>query len=107
MIFVWRPAAVFGANGARVNQQGAPSVAAWRALLDEVDPERKATWIAEGEDVAILEVFDGIFPYSIAWAGDPGGQLANYGGRVRAYSGANGTAKYWIATAILVVQRVG
>lgn len=100
VIFVWRPAAVFGTNGARVNKQGAPSVAAWRALLDEVDPERKAIWIAEGEDFAILEVFDGIFPYSIAWAGDPGGQLASYGGRVRAYNGANGTAKYWIATAM-------
>lgn len=100
VMFVWRPAAVFGTNGARVNQRGAPTVAAWRALLDEVDPQRQAIWIAEGEDFATLDVFDGIFPYSIAWAGDPAGQLSSYGGRVRAYNGSNGTAKRWIATAM-------
>ncbi|MCC7371761.1 MAG: glycoside hydrolase family 99-like domain-containing protein [Chloroflexi bacterium] len=100
VIFVWRPSAVFGPNGARVNQRGAPAVAAWRALLDEVDPARQAVWIGEGDDFSILDVFDGIFPYSIAWAADPASQLASYGGKVRAYNGANGTAKRWIATAM-------
>src|SRR5688500_14826430 len=38
VIFVWRPSAIFAPNGARVNQKGAATVAAWRALLDEVDP---------------------------------------------------------------------
>lgn len=100
VIFVWRPSAVFGPDGARVNQRGGPTVAAWRALLDEVDPSRQALWIAEGEDFASLDVFDGIFPYSIAWAGDPAAQLASYGGQVRAYNGATGSAKRWIATAM-------
>jgi hypothetical protein len=100
VIFVWRPSAVFAPSGARVNQKGAASVSAWRAMLDEVDPERKAIWIGEGDDFAILDVFDGIFPYSIAWAGDPAGQLSSYGGRVRAYNGANGAAKRWVATAM-------
>jgi hypothetical protein len=100
VIFVWRPSSVFGTNGARVNQRGAPIVAAWRAILDEVDPGRQAIWIAEGEDAAVLDVFDGIFPYSIAWAGDPAGQLSSYGSRVRAYNAAHGTAKRWIATAM-------
>jgi hypothetical protein len=100
VIFVWRPSSVFAPNGARVSQKGAPTVAAWRALLDEVDPNRQAIWIGEGDDFSILEVFDGIFPYSIAWAGDPAGQLNSYGGRVRAFNGANGTAKRWIATAM-------
>lgn len=100
VVFVWRPSAVFAPNGARVNQKGAASVAAWRSILDEVDPNRQAIWIGEGDDFAILEVFDGIFPYSIAWAGDPAGQLNSYGGRVRAFNGANGTAKRWIATAM-------
>ena len=100
VIVVWRPAAVFGTNGARVNQRGAAAVAAWRAILDEVDPGRQALWIAEGEDASVLDVFDGLFPYSIAWAGDPAGQLNSYGGRVRAYNGANGAAKRWIATAM-------
>jgi len=100
VIFVWKPSAVFAPSGARVNQAGTPAVAAWRALLDEVDPGRQVVWIGEGEDVAILDIFDGIFLYSIAWAGDPASQLNSYGGRVRAYNGANGTSKRWIATAM-------
>ena len=100
VIFVWRPSSVFAPSGARVNQKGAAAVSAWRSILDEVDPNRQAIWIGEGDDFAILEVFDGIFPYSIAWAGDPAGQLSSYGGRVRAFNGANGTQKRWIATAM-------
>jgi hypothetical protein len=100
VIFVWRPSAAFGTNGARVNRQGAATVAAWRSLLDEVDPNRQAIWIGEGEDASVLDVFDGLFPYSIAWAGDPAGQLSSYAGRVRAYNSDNGTSKRWIATAM-------
>lgn len=100
VIFVWRPSAVFAPSGGRVQQRGVPTVAAWRALLDEVDPARQALWIAEGEDVSTLDVFDGLFPYSIAWAADPAAQLAAYGGQVRAYNAANGTARRWIATAM-------
>jgi hypothetical protein len=100
VIFVWRPSAAFATNGVRVNRPGAATVAAWRSLLDEVDPERKAMWIGEGEDASVLEVFDGLFPYSIAWAGDPAGQLSSFAGRVRAFNSAHGTSKLWIATAM-------
>ncbi|MCC6178764.1 MAG: glycoside hydrolase family 99-like domain-containing protein [Chloroflexi bacterium] len=99
-ILVWRPSAVYGTNGTRVYGSGAPVAAAWRALLDEVDPNRTAVWIAEGEDVSVLDVFDGIFPYSIAWAGDPAAQLSSYARRVAAYNVSHGTAKLWIATAM-------
>jgi hypothetical protein len=98
--FVWRPASVYGPSGGRVNQKGAATVAAWRSLLDEVDPGRRALWIGEGEDVSILDVFDGLFPYSIAWAGDPAAQLNSYARRVAAYNLANGTAKLWVGTAM-------
>ena len=100
VIFVWRPSAAFAPNGARVNQKGPAVVAAWRSLLDEVDPNRQAIWIGEGEDASVLEVFDGLFAYSIAWAGDPVGQLNSYAGRVRAFNAAHGTSKRWIATAM-------
>jgi hypothetical protein len=100
VIFVWRPSAVFSPSGARVNQKGAVAVSAWKAILDEVDPGRKATWIGEGDDFSMLDVFDGIFPYSIAWAADPASQLGSYGGKVRAYNSANGTTKRWVATAM-------
>jgi hypothetical protein len=99
-LFVWRPSAVYGPGGGRVNQKGAATVAAWRSLLDEVDPGRKAVWIGEGDDFSILDVFDGVFQYSIAWAGDPAGQLASYARKVAAYNVANGTAKVWIGTAM-------
>jgi Glycosyl hydrolase family 99 len=100
VIFVWRPSSVFGPGGARVNQKGQATVAAWRAILDEVDPTRKALWIGEGDDFSILDIFAGIFSYSIAWAGDPAGQLASYARRVGAYNQSNGTAKLWIGTAM-------
>lgn len=100
VILVWRPIAVFGTDGKRVNQKNAEAVAAWRGLLDEVDPQRKALWIAEGDYFPFLEVFDGIFPYSIAWSPDPASQLVSYGKKVRAWNGQRGTQKLWIATAM-------
>ena len=100
VVFVWRPRAVFAPGGGRVNADSPAAVAAWASILDEVDPERRALWIAEGEYAGMLDVFDGIFPYSIAWAASPAGQLQSYAGRVRQYNAANGTDKRWIATAM-------
>ena len=100
VLFVWRPRSVFGPGGGRVNADSPAAVAAWASILDEVDPERRAIWIAEGEYAGVLDVFDGLFPFSIAWAGPPAGQLQSYAGRVRQYNAANGTEKRWIATAM-------
>jgi hypothetical protein len=100
VIYVWRPGAVFTPSGGRVGTPGPAANAAWRAMLDEVDPERKAIWYGESEDASMLDVFDGMFPYSIAWAGDPAGQLASYARRVAGYNAANGTSKLWIGTAM-------
>ena len=100
VVFVWRPRSVFGPGGGRVNVDGPAAVSAWASVLDEVDPERRALWIAEGEYAGILGVFDGLFAYSIAWAPSPAGQLQSYAGRVRQYNATNGTAKRWIATAM-------
>ena len=55
-------------------------------MLDEVDPQRQALWIAEGDFFPLLDAFDGIFPYSIAWSPDPARQLQSYGQRVRDYN---------------------
>lgn len=99
-IFVWNPSSIFGPNGARVNARGRAAVTAWSALLDEVDPERRAIWIAEGEYTPILEVFDGIFPYSIAWSPNPAGQLQTYAHQVRAWNAQTGSNDLWIATAM-------
>ncbi len=65
----------------------------WRAVRNQVDPNREALWIGEGDIFSYLDVFDGIHPYSIAWSSDPASQLASYAGRTRAYPG-----KLWMAT---------
>ncbi len=93
-IFVFRPRGIV--DGAwRIDRDGPAAVAAWQALIDELDPERRALWIAEGEYYPYLEVFDGLFPYSIAWSGNPAGQLQRYASGVRQYPG-----KYWFAAAM-------
>ena len=100
VIFVWSPRSVFAPGGGRVNANSPAAVAAWASILDEVDPARRALWIAEGEYTGVLDVFDGLFPFSIAWAASPAGQLQSYAGRVRQYNASNGTDKRWIATAM-------
>ncbi len=91
VIFVWRPRALRSAGG----WDGARAVAAWRDVIAEMDPERKALWIAEGEYTGYLDVFDGMYPFSIAWSSDPAGQLQRYANEVRAYPG-----KLWFAIAM-------
>ncbi len=93
-IFVWRPRAIRSAYG-RVNADGAAAVSAWADLIGELDPGRRALWIAEGEYTGYLQVFDGMFPFSIAWSGDPAAQLSRYAAGVRSYPG-----KLWFAIAM-------
>lgn len=99
VIFVWRPRAVWVGN-ARAGRDGAASVEAWAALRDAVDPERSSLWIAEGELVGYLDVFDGLFPYNVSFASDLQGHLQRLGNAVRGYSARTGTEKLWIATAM-------
>jgi hypothetical protein len=70
-------------------------IEAWRALRDELDPQRRVLWRGEGDVFTYLQVFDGIHPFSIAWSADPVRQLASYANRTRAYPG-----KLWMATVI-------
>lgn len=100
VVLVWNPRSVYGADGRRVNARSAAAVRAWSDLLDEVDPRRRALWIAEGDFFDLLTVFDGIFPYSVAWAADPATQLASYGRTVRDRAAAIGARKVWAATAM-------
>lgn len=100
VILVWNPKSVYGTDGERVNTKSAAAVSAWRSLLAEVDPERRALWIAEGDYFEFLSVFDGIFPYSVAWSANPGQQLASYGETVRARGTTPATRKIWAAVAM-------
>jgi hypothetical protein len=100
VMLVWNPKSVYAPTGGRVNAKSAEAVSAWSSLIAEVDPQRKGLWIAEGDFFDLLGVFDGIFPYSIAWAGDPASQLASYGETVRSRATALGARKVWAATAM-------
>jgi hypothetical protein len=68
-------------------------VGSWARIREAADPELRAAWIAEGDQFAYLQVFDGIHPYSVAWSPNPGAQLASYARRTREYEG-----KLWVAT---------
>jgi hypothetical protein len=68
-------------------------VGTWSSIRGMVGSGQSAIWLAEGDLFQYLSVFDGIYPYSIAWSPDPASQLADYGRQARAYPG-----KLWVAT---------
>ena len=100
VILIWHPIGVFGSNGQRIEQKNGTTVDAWASLLGEVDPQHRALWIAEGDFFDLLRVFDGIFPYSVAWSPDPANQLASYGQTVRQRAVSLGSRKIWAASAM-------
>jgi hypothetical protein len=100
VILVWNPKSVYDTNDQRVNAKTQAAVNAWESLIGEVDPERRALWIAEGDFFGMLRVFDGIFPYSIAWSETPVAQLASYGGSARQQADLLQVPKLWVATAM-------
>ena len=102
--------AVHAAHPAYLRYQGRPvlfffntsrlSVAAWRGIRDQADPNHNAVWIAEGTDLGYLSVFDGHHLYSITWSNRiaPATTLSSWGERVRKYNRDHGTGKLWVAT---------
>ena len=76
----------------------ASSLDAWRAIRQQVDPEHKSLWIAEGVDIDYQEVFDGHHLYSIAWSKDVSYTLTDWRNRVREWASAHGQERIWVAT---------
>jgi hypothetical protein len=58
----------------------------WNFIREQVDPQRRALWIADGDSFGIVggDAWDGISPYAIAWSRDPVGQLARWAAAARA-----------------------
>ncbi len=73
-------------------------VETWAALRQEIDPDHAMLWIAEGLDTDYLQVFDGLYLYSVAWSADPAPVLVRWGNEVRSWSAAHGLFRYWVAT---------
>ncbi len=76
------------------------SVSAWEVIRSQVDPNHTMIWVAEGARPEYLEVFDGLYLYSVAWTSDPASVLVRWGGEVRKWEAANDAARYWVATAM-------
>lgn len=74
------------------------SVATWRDIRAQVDPERAMLWIAEGAQPEYLEVFDGLYLYSVAWSADPAAVLVRWGNVVDQWSAESNAFRYWVAT---------
>jgi hypothetical protein len=74
----------YGSYGAYLRFDGKPviyfafqetaglSSATWRAIRDELDPDRQSIWVAEGLNGCCLHngAFDGLYAFNLAW-GDP------------------------------------
>ena len=77
-------------------------VATWAALREQVDPEYRTLWIAEGLDLAYQDVFDGHHLYNITWQPptDPAYTAAKFRRSIDEYNAAHSTRKLWIATAM-------
>ncbi len=74
------------------------SLEAWALLREQIDPNRTMIWIAEGTRTDYLEVFDGLYLYSVAWSDDPAAVLNRWGNEVREWSREHNTFRYWVAT---------
>jgi LysM repeat protein len=93
VIFFWDVSDVF-------RGQGQSAVDAWASIRQQVDPEHKTLWIADGADIQFLRVFDGHHLYNITWnpPASVHNTLSTWGNRVRSYSAEHGTRKLWVAT---------
>ncbi len=48
------------------------SVADWKNIRNQVDPNHNTIWVMEGTSTGYLGVFDSLYLFNVAWAGNPG-----------------------------------
>src|SRR6202035_1346808 len=77
------------------------TLAEWAAIRSQVDPNNQMIWSAEGVDMSLLNVFDGIHLFSGGYWGlqsnDMTGVDQGFRAKVDAYNSTNGTHKIWAA----------
>jgi Glycosyl hydrolase family 99 len=80
VIFIWRVSTYDNAT--------------WSGIRNQVDPEHRAVWIADGDQIGVVggDAWDGISPYAIAWSANPIGQLGRWATTVQAVA----PDKLWI-----------
>ncbi|MBI4213896.1 MAG: glycoside hydrolase family 99-like domain-containing protein [Chloroflexi bacterium] len=93
-----KPVLFFWRLGAIPRGVAESPVEAWKAVRAAVDPDGLAIWIGEGDRFEYLEVFDGIYPYSVAWSSHVAGTTKLYASRTRWQAEHLGARKLWVAT---------
>jgi hypothetical protein len=77
------------------------TLALWASVLQQVDPQHRVVWSAEGVNMHLLDVFDGIHLFSAGYWGLLDGDMAavdqGFRNKVNAYNAAHGTHKIWAA----------
>jgi hypothetical protein len=74
--------------------QGRFTAQQWTDIRAQVDPNHDTIWIAEGDALQYLGVFDGLCLYNIAWSRNPTATAANWAQNVARRNA------YWVATAM-------
>ena len=89
VIFIWDPLG------------GGRSLSLWQSVLNQVDPHNTTTWSAEGANVNLLSVFDGIHLFSAAYWGILHNDITavdqGFRAQINAYNAAHHTQKIWAA----------
>src|SRR5215472_11254714 len=77
------------------------SLSTWASIRNQVDPNNQTIWSAEGVDISVLSVFDGIHLFSAGYWGVLQGNMAavdqEFRNKVDAYNNAHHTQKIWAA----------
>lgn len=80
------------------------TLAEWAAIRSQIDPNDQTIWSAEGVDISMLSVFDGIHLFSGGYWGLQQGNMAavdeSFRAKVDTYNQANHTQKIWAAGVI-------
>ncbi len=77
------------------------SLSTWADIRSQVDPSNQTIWSAEGVDISVLSVFDGIHLFSAGYWGILQGNMAavdqEFRNKVDAYNNSHHTQKIWAA----------
>jgi hypothetical protein len=77
------------------------TLATWTFIRSQVDPHNQMIWSAEGTDISVLSVFDGIHLFSAGYWGILNGDMAavdqGFRSKIDAYNSAHKTQKIWAA----------
>ncbi len=89
VIFIWDPLG------------GGRTLAEWAAVRQQVDPHNQMIWSAEGVNMNLLSVFDGLHLFSAGYWGILNGNMKavdqSFRSKINAYNAAHHTNKIWAA----------